>query len=168
MRRIIFLDIDGVLNTERNYRSRLRQGLPWRDENGPYFDPEAVEALTCLVEHTEADIVITSTWRLLGEDRMQTLWATRQMPGILLGGTPQILTQMYAVRGQEIAAWLAQNVAEDEECRYVIIDDGRDFLPEQIPFCVFVNPEVGITEEDARKALALVNQVESEANKGGC
>ena len=156
MRRIIFLDIDGVLNTERNYRSRLRQGLPWRDENGPYFDPEAVDALGRLVEQTGADIVITSTWRQLGEERMQTLWATRQMPGILLGGTPQLLTQMYAVRGQEIAAWLALNVAEDEGCRYVIIDDGRDFLPEQIQFCVFTNPTLGLTLEDAQKAVFLI------------
>lgn len=161
MKKYIFLDIDGVLNTERNYRALVAEGRPWRDECGPFFDEEAAQNLRAIIEGSDAEVVITSTWKHLGEDRMQELWARRKMPGILAGITPEVAYASYAMRGQEIAAYLAQHIDEDptgaiEPCRYVIIDDGKDFLPEQIPFCVFTNSKVGITEEDARKALALM------------
>ena len=42
MNKIIFLDIDGVLNTEY-YQGVLRyKGKPWQDEYGALFDPKAV------------------------------------------------------------------------------------------------------------------------------
>lgn len=164
MKRYIFLDIDGVLSTKRSQRACVASFGTWRDACGPFFDAEAVRNLRAIVERTEAEVVITSTWRFLGEERMQEMWASRQldtgdvvrMPGVLAGATPEAPFASYAIRGQEIAAYLAQHVEEDEECRYVIIDDGRDFLPEQFPFCVFTDPEVGISEEDAGKAALLI------------
>ena len=159
MKKVIFLDIDGVLDTEQSRRALLAEGRPWKDECGPFFDEEAVRNLRTIVEGTGAEVVITSSWRHLGEDRMQELWARRKMPGILAGITPEIAYDCYAMRGQEIAAYLAQHVEEGEACRYVIIDDGCDFLPEQIPFCVFTDPDVGITDEDAQKAVIELKRV---------
>lgn len=45
MKKVIFLDFDGVLNTE-NYQAKLRQeGKPQCDDFGQVFDSDAVENL---------------------------------------------------------------------------------------------------------------------------
>ena len=45
MNKIIFLDFDGVLNTE-HYQGLLQyQGKTWQDEYGAFFDPKAVKQL---------------------------------------------------------------------------------------------------------------------------
>ena len=62
MERYIFLDIDGVLNTQRYYRQRQELLLPTRDPLGPFFDPESVRHLAHIVAETGVDIVITSSW----------------------------------------------------------------------------------------------------------
>ena len=50
MNKIIFLDIDGVLNTE-HYQGLLQyQGKPWQDEYGAFFDPNAVKQLKRIID----------------------------------------------------------------------------------------------------------------------
>ena len=59
-RPIIFLDFDGVLNTER-YLARLAiDGKPDKDAWGPWFDPRAVTNLRTIIDATGAAIVISS------------------------------------------------------------------------------------------------------------
>ena len=51
---VIFLDFDGVLNTEQ-YQARLAiEGKPKKDAWGPLFDPRAVANLQKIVEATDA------------------------------------------------------------------------------------------------------------------
>ena len=62
MAKIIFLDFDGVLNTE-HYQGLLQyQGKPWQDEYGAFFDPKAVKQLKRIIDATDADIVVESSW----------------------------------------------------------------------------------------------------------
>ncbi len=42
MKKIIFLDFDGVLNTEHNQNMLVYHGKAWKDKHGAFFDPEAV------------------------------------------------------------------------------------------------------------------------------
>ena len=42
MTKYIFLDFDGVLNTEFYQNQLISRGKHWGDENGAFFDPEAV------------------------------------------------------------------------------------------------------------------------------
>jgi hypothetical protein len=62
--RIIFLDIDGVLNHPGTYC----EGAPWRREAGELLPvpvaPECMARLNRLVAETGARIVISSSWRL--------------------------------------------------------------------------------------------------------
>ena len=78
---VIFLDFDGVLNTEQ-YQARLAiEGKPKKDAWGPLFDPRAVANLQKIVEATDARIVISSSWRYvhkLGSLRM--MWEVRGLP----------------------------------------------------------------------------------------
>lgn len=157
MERYIFLDIDGVLNTQRYYRQRQEQLLPTRDPLGPFFDPKSVRHLAHIVAETGADIVITSSWKLLGEEVMQQLWHERQMPGFVLGVTPDVTINSYCLRGLEILQWLATHSPEDPtDFRYVIIDDSKDFLPEQMDFLLLTNPETGITADLAEVAIKML------------
>lgn len=162
MERYIFLDIDGVLNTERNYKALVQDGQRWRDDYGPYFDPESVANLHSIIKATQADIIITSTWKYNGLDAIHTLWTLREMRGILLGITPEAEHADYCTRGMEIKKWLASNAPEDPaDYRYIIIDDSPYFLPEQMDLLIRTNSKVGITADDAARAIALLMQTEN-------
>ena len=65
---IVFLDIDGVLNS-RNKLIELyyKTGKPHSGTNYP-FDEKCLENLKRLIEETNSKIVITSTWRKYEED----------------------------------------------------------------------------------------------------
>ena len=64
--KIIFLDIDGVLNSEKWYIEIFDKNLYPNLENYPLceFDPLAIEQLNLLTDKTNAKIVISSTWRM--------------------------------------------------------------------------------------------------------
>ena len=118
MNKIIFLDFDGVLNTE-HYQSLLQyQGKPWQDEYGAFFDPKAVKQLKRIIDATDADIVVESSWKYLGLDAMKELWEVRNLPGTIIDITPSLLGKN---KGVEIASWLSKYAKQD--IRYVIIDD---------------------------------------------
>ena len=82
--RIIFLDFDGVLNTE-NYQAQLRaEGKPGWDDFGMLFDPEAVANLLRILDAmTDVRIVVESSWKVNGLDKLRLMWAERGLPGTL-------------------------------------------------------------------------------------
>lgn len=45
MKKIIFLDFDGVLNTEYTQNLLMYHGKSWEDKYGAFFDPETVAEL---------------------------------------------------------------------------------------------------------------------------
>ena len=169
MQKILFLDFDGVLNTE-NYQARLRsRGLPTWDGYGPLFDPEAVDNLRKILDLTDAGVVICSSWKLEGLDRMRALWRDRRLPGKVTDITPDalfhadILTidlddpdtfKQLAGKGNEVRLWLGRH---PDDVRYAILDDVPDFLPCQTPFYVMTAPRTGITPEDAMKVIEILN-----------
>lgn len=157
MNRYIFLDFDGVINTPRHRHTLTQKGLPTRDEYGPFFDPSAVAQLEKIVAATNAGIVITSSWKYKGIDKMRSLWALRGMPGTLLGITPTAIPNFMYARGREVNMWLSENAPDNPlELRYVIIDDDTDFLPEQQPHLIITDPIIGLTSKDAEKAKAIL------------
>lgn len=122
-RKIIFLDFDGVLNTEQ-YQARLAvDGKPSKDAWGPLFDPRAVGNLRKIIESTGAAIVISSSWRYihrLGSLRM--MWEVRELPGEIVDILP--CGAAYISRGENIEYWLNGHGHPD----YVIIDDLDEFI----------------------------------------
>jgi hypothetical protein len=56
--KIVFLDFDGVLMNRSALRARRLD-----PQRRPVADPEAVAALNYIVRASEAQIVVTSTWR---------------------------------------------------------------------------------------------------------
>ena len=153
MNKIIFLDFDGVLNTE-HYQGLLQyQGKPWQDEYGAFFDPNAVKQMKRIIDATGADIVVESSWKDLGLDEMKELWEVRNLPGTIIDITPSLLGKN---KGVEIASWLSKYAKQD--LRYVIIDAEFVILDSQLPHFILTNPYEGITEEQANRAISLLNE----------
>lgn len=138
MLKIIFLDIDGVLNV-----------IPTdRDEWGAIFQEPFVSNLRLLIKATGAKIVMSSSWRGSGIKEMQRMWKTRHLPGELIDVTPyannkylhitgtdkNIEDSSNAPRGIEIEWWLNNHgykrfFVEDNTIQsYVILDDDTDML----------------------------------------
>ena len=161
MRKVIFLDIDGVLSP------RWWDSDKQSDNYGRLFDAKAVANLSKIVEETEAEIVISSSWKNVGLVELQNMWRDRNLPGKIVDITPDYMSDELLLkedssnmdylyeRGSEIQGWLLLH--GDDVSRYVIIDDMDDILPEQQSHFVQTDPEVGITEEDVDKAVRLLN-----------
>lgn len=168
MKKVLFLDFDGVLNTE-NYQAELRAaGKSGWDDFGQLFDPVAVENLKMILDAVpNVLLVINSSWKLEGLNLMKALWKARELPGSIHSITPDYVPDLLSIdlesyeniallagKGNEVKQWLSNNAPEG--CAYVIFDDVPDFLPEQEEHLIRVNPITGITMEDAMKAISLL------------
>ena len=161
--KIIFLDIDGVLNT------RWCERKTPKDRFGSAFDPKSCANLAKIVKETKADIVISSSWKCWGLAALKEMWRDRKLLGRLIDITPNGMSDQILlnsnfenlshihIRGTEIKEWLltkGKNVNH-----YVILDDMDHFLPEQQPHFVWIDPEVGITEGNAVQAIMILKQL---------
>ena len=170
--RYLFLDIDGVLNT-MNYAMSCQ----WKfglddDEDGALFDPYAIENLRYIVETLPVKLVISSSWRLDGIERMRELWTKRDLPGEIYGVTPVVDKLLfknleggtdtfsvipYGTRGLEVNEWLRNHPKKQGiPFSYAIIDDGDDYLTIQSGNLVITEPETGLTRELADKILEIL------------
>lgn len=166
MRKYIFLDFDGVLNTENNLKALREQGYPLSDKYGPYFDPTSVANLATTIEQTKAEIVISSTWKIDGLDIMKKMWIERSLPGKVIDITPSDIFGMKEIdfsnpddfvgRGREIQQWIGQNGSTKD--RYMILDDLDDMLQSQKPVFIQIDPRIGITEKDAQNAIEILTK----------
>lgn len=159
--RYLFLDIDGVLNT-----TSYAMACQWKygriaDEDGAFFDPYTVENLKHIVETIPIKIVISSSWRLDGIERIQKLWQNRNMPGEIFDVTPTFDDSHYTFakgkRGAEIDMWLRDNpIKQGIPYTYAIVDDEDDFLPSQAIHVVITEDETGLTEDLAEKIIEIL------------
>lgn len=164
-RKYLFLDLDGVLNTGRFSNYLEANNLQQFDEDGAIFDPSTVKNLQYIIDKTHAEIILTSTWRYDGLDRMIQLWKNRNLPSVLAGITPDLFPRgkkrPIGLRGLEIDNWL--NYSRDTDyCfhyTYVILDDEDDFLEHQLEHLVLTDPMKGITKEVANKVIAILNRL---------
>lgn len=168
--KVIFLDIDGVLNTESyitavwdvvermdkisNSKNNIMEYL--HDQYGSLFDPMAIRFLKHICDQTGAKIVISSTWRHSGLGEMQDMWKHRNLPSEVIGITPDHSRKTGSTlqRGKEIAEWLSEHTDVES---YVIIDDDADMESEQFRNFVNTDPQYGLTKSDAKKAIEILS-----------
>jgi len=148
--KIIFLDIDGVLNCAEWAQKEYDKGnIHALQEN---FDTAAIVHLNTIIEQSGAKVVISSSWRLMYSlAHIETLLIKHGFKGVILGITPprQSLTSR---RGNEIQAWLA---SVPQVTKFVILDDDSDML-HLLPFLVQTNWETGLQEYHIDRALNLL------------
>ncbi len=161
--KVIFLDIDGVLNSQA--WGKYGHGLDPSDggkcsQETLKWDPAAVANLRQIVAETGAQIVVSSSWRGYRDkavENWQRMFACYGWPDVpVIGETPDLnrmVNGIYVskIRGDECAAWMALH---PEVTHYVCIDDDADFLPGQS--CVFTDHRWGLTSLEARQAIRLL------------
>ena len=137
-RRVIFLDIDGVL-------APIRQWDRYGD-----LDPACIQVLNEIVARGDADVVVSSTWRY-GKTiaELQAMLAAQGFTGCVLDKTPTGAPG--ADRGEEIAAWLAEHAVSG----YVIIDDHVDMGALRTNL-VQTHPAHGLQPAHAPAAIAML------------
>ena len=141
-RRILFLDIDGVM-------------IPFGEKE---ISRDCAENLRHIMKATGAGIVISSTWRAPPIERLLKVWrAAGLRESWILGGTPDLAlspdSRADRLRGMEIQAWLTMNGAAG--ARFAIIDDQcDDITPCFPPHVVFTTkPELGLTRQVADNVI---------------
>ena len=171
--KVIFLDLDGVLNTDNYYDQLRHEHLPTEDTFGILFDPKAVEQLAHIVDSTQAKIVISSSWRYSGIANMRAMWKARKLPGVIYDITSlhvaddyiqsqmennpddfDLYDAMRLAREIEIALWLEEH---PEVTNYVILDDLDSFCKLKEHF-VQIDSQTGITTEDAQRVVTILTK----------
>lgn len=143
--KVVFLDIDGVLNS---HRTAVAFGGYPHEVDGYHramFDEVSIALIRGIVKAAEAKVVLSSTWRLTHS--CELVGAALEMP--IIDRTPSLL----GGRGKEIKAWLDNHV---EVTSYAIVDDDSDMLPEQSPYFVHTSQFDGLRWDDACKLAELM------------
>jgi len=150
--KIIFLDIDGVLNTCRWEELCLAENVDLEDRFGITFDKISITNLKTIIDSTHAAIVIHSTWKLQHNvEWFVEMWKARKLPGMIYSVTPSIAP--YYNKQEEVAMWLRQHPYTSQ---YVILDDEKEFDGSLSEHHVLINGIYGITTSDAEKAIQLL------------
>ncbi|MDE6690910.1 MAG: hypothetical protein K2K04_02975 [Clostridia bacterium] len=155
--KVIFLDIDGVLNSRAYDRKRN-----WNEQTN--IDETRLPLVKRIVDETGAKIVLSSTWRehwsvdpLLCDDDGVYINKTFAKYGLeIYGKTPDLW--LTAERPDEIKAWLKSST--ETIVSFVIIDDYRYAWVELADKVVKTNPNfgLGLEEEHVLKAIAILNK----------
>ena len=167
--KIIFLDIDGVLNRTDTRDTRVvteQEPLPIP------IEPACMARLCRLIAETGAKVVISSSWRLFA--RWQDLGPALVRHGLVgdvIGETPDLANDdvwlenwrvregapfkyEHLERGWEIREWLA---AHPEVTGFVILDDCAD-MDDLKPWLVLTHPIDGLDDPDVEHAKWLLDR----------
>lgn len=133
--KVLFLDIDGVLNSLmwiEKLGGKFGRGPSSADEiptrESLSWHPETVDELRRIVRETECSIVISSSWRGWGDQAIkvwQSMFGCYGWPDApVIGETPSLPYWNGMVRGDEINAWLKDH---PEVTQFACLDDDDDF-----------------------------------------
>lgn len=178
MTKIIFLDVDGVLNCENYYKENIerikqsrkeankkkKEDLTLFDIYGEDIDPVRLKMLNDTIAETNAKIVVSSTWRygatweafnaILDEEKCF------EIKDAIIGRTDRSTYEDHICRGNEIKKWLLDNkdklnIPEGkfvyDYTNYIILDDDSDMLLQQKDNFFQTHWKTGLTEEICNK-----------------
>lgn len=146
--KILFLDVDGVLNTDKTNLTD-----PWP------MDPFMVLLVDRIVQATGCKVVLSSAWRH-SEEGVDKIKAALPLYGI----TP---TSTHGDRGEEIESWIldytlthaSPNPNDWVLTSYAILDDCEVMQPQQQEHFFKTSFQIGLTEEIANKVIEHLNKV---------
>lgn len=168
MEKLIFLDIDGVISTEKS-----RYAL----------DKESCDLLGKIIDATDAKIVVSSSWRgNTVEDTKIELTTIRHFVPFPFPYADRIIgvtirayvylkdnVRLSIPRGVEIKQWIDTHIHSDNgenwdrkeigvDFNYVILDDDSDMLLEQADHFIKTDAHLGLSEGDVEKAILILNR----------
>lgn len=146
-RPVIALDIDGVLNTRTS---------------GQVIDRDCAENLDSILANTGARILLISSWRKVvhnGDMTLDGFELALRMAGVgnaRMGGTLGGGADRDSTRYQQIERWMRRNA---HRAPLVILDDEQ--VGEPTDKLILVNPNTGLTREDASQAIEILKSQKS-------
>ena len=171
--KIIFLDFDGVLNSnnlldtadlhrpETSEELELLESLSITSSNARlavrHIDPTMVSHLNTIIAATAANVIISTAWRkLFSMAELEGILKFHGFKGTIVDRTP--ITFGYRPRNLEIYSWFQSNTEEPLEVTNFVILDDLHIAGENYPDN-FVNtdPDIGLTRDEAEKAIAILN-----------
>ena len=154
--KVIFLDIDGVLNY-----NGCRDVV-----GGVYFvNDDKIKLLKQIIDRTDAKVVLYSTWRfgwfykdkdansIQAEDFIRLENKLKEYDITFLSRTP-VSEERY--RGTEVDMWLKNWGGEPVEA-FVILDDENDMKP-YMKHLVQTSWETGLCQKDVDKAVKILGE----------
>ena len=164
--KLIFLDIDGVLNSAGRMREHMVVGPDGKGMG--YVCLDLVARLSEIIRRTGAKVVISSTWRTDGLEAFQHMWKTMDIAGEVVGITPMSSNTIEGVeqnhpingwRGLEIRDWLKHSEYDIFFDNYIILDDDSDMLYDQRNNFIHVDASVGITDGVVYRAVKRLGEI---------
>ena len=175
--KVLFLDIDGVLNSENWFAYRiycvknnmvniLMNFVDTDDRNIKHkltmLDDRAIANLNRIIEETGCKVVLSSSWRSSIESEnifTQNLLKLKGFKYEFYDVTPRLWFSDFSIRrGEEIKFWLDKESEKHEIESFVILDDDSDMLPEQLNNFIHVDGQVGLTDRDVLTAIEILNK----------
>ena len=173
---VIFLDIDGVLNSQQysiRFYDLIRSKQKTNVDSWQFIDPECLDRILQICMVTNAKLIISSSWRhhsyvnTIGDfKKYESLY--KLVPHII-GITPRSEAR---IRGKEIKYLLDnwKQSADDGYINkyyrdlplfdYVILDDDKDMLPEQMDHFIQTDWTVGLTEYQKGEIIKRFTKIE--------
>ena len=162
---VIFLDIDGVLNS--NFWNDTHQR---EISGGTMIDSEKIKLLGELVRRTGAGIVLHSGWKYWFDShlrplrieaaRLETLLSQEDLS--IYSVTPDHATEeikrskkFSLIKAEEILAWLDDH---EEVEQWVVIDDLDLHNPEVAKHQLRTDPQTGLTVNDVHKLEIMLQK----------
>ncbi len=166
---VVFLDIDGVLNSDTYYARRGDRPVHLKDSDSWHIDPATVDRLNRVIVTTGARVVLSSDWRREPEKpglaKTEAALHKRGATFRLYDATPVLSEDVrrerfglawqgnYTPRALEIQYWLDEH---PRVSRYAIVDDEPDMqhLADRL---VLTDASVGLTDQDCAELLKLLS-----------
>lgn len=165
MKRYIFVDFDGVLAGEEEWKSLLLDG------NCP-FNKQALDNLEYVIESFDepVDIIVSSSWRHgMSVEDLQDLFKERgfkyyqnvidKTRSLQFQKDNEVNIQWYmsVPRGCEIEEWIESHIDRFvDQFKYVILDDGSDMLYWQRNNFILTKQDDLFTKENAQQAVEIL------------
>lgn len=163
MKKIVFLDIDGVLNSNfwnKNHQREISVGT--------LIDESKIKLLCKLIKDTDAQIILHSGWKYWFDSDLkplrkeaENLQALLEKEGLTIAGvTPNHATEenkkskkFSLVKAGEILAWLEQYSDVDA---WVVLDDLDLHNAEVAWHQIKPDQNIGLTSEDVEQAERML------------
>lgn len=149
--KIIFLDIDGVLNSS-NFLFKTKGIIV--DPND-LIDKDNVSILNSITDATNAKIVISSDWRhgFIGNfNKLKSVMKNHGITGDIHGMTHTASDN----RGKQILDWINDSYTK-VDC-YIVLDDNSTDVDKVDRRLVRTNSIYGLTLDDAKIAIAMLGK----------
>lgn len=145
--KVIFLDIDGPMIPVRAYH------LPEQTKPASVFDSIATALLNRLIKDSGAKLVISSTWRQLGREKVVAVLVKNGIDPTHLHEDWQTPLTWGSNRDREISLWLEDH---PEVTNYVAIDDEQLHV-DIITFAVKADTYDGLSYRNYLEARIYLN-----------